>query len=164
MVTGGQRSGKSVFAEALALSLSPNPVYMATARVLDDDMRERVRLHRLRRGEHWTNIEETMYPSRHDISGRVVLMDCVTLWAMNHFFACVDDNVCSLKNLIAEFDRFTKDDATFIFVTNEIGLGGISSNTMQRHFTDLQGSINQYIAGKADDVYLLVSGIEIKIK
>ncbi len=63
-----------------------------------------------------------------------------------------------------EFDRFTSQDATFIFVTNEIGLGGVSDNIIQRRFTDLQGWLNQYIASKADEVYLMVSGIKVRIK
>ncbi|MDE6696042.1 MAG: bifunctional adenosylcobinamide kinase/adenosylcobinamide-phosphate guanylyltransferase, partial [Muribaculaceae bacterium] len=54
--------------------------------------------------------------------------------------------------------------ATFIMVTNEIGLGGVSANTMQRQFADLQGYLNQFVAEKADDVYLIVSGIPVKIK
>jgi adenosylcobinamide kinase/adenosylcobinamide-phosphate guanylyltransferase len=64
----------------------------------------------------------------------------------------------------AEFDKFTEPDATYIFVTNEIGLGGVSENAIQRKFTDLEGWMNQYIASKADEVILMVSGIPIKIK
>ena len=67
LITGGERSGKSSFAEQTALSLSPNPVYMATARVWDDEFRERVRRHQLRRGPEWTNIEEEINLSRHDV-------------------------------------------------------------------------------------------------
>ena len=66
--------------------------------------------------------------------------------------------------LKAEFDRFTRQDATFIFVTNEIGMGGVSANALQRRFTDLMGWLNQYIASKADEVILMVSGIAVKIK
>ena len=70
-----------------------------------------------------------------------------------------------MKELIKkEFDQFTQQEATFIFVTNEIGMGGISSNEVQRRFTDLQGWVNQYIASKADEVVLMVSGIPVKIK
>ena len=64
----------------------------------------------------------------------------------------------------AEFDAFTNHDATYIFVTNEIGLGGVSENALQRKFTDLQGWMNQYIAQKADEVILMVSGIPVKVK
>ena len=105
------------------------------------------------------------------MSGRVVLIDCVTLWATNFLFdsredfedssRSVDDVLTQMKE---EFDRFTSQDATFIFVTNEIGLGGVSDNIIQRRFTDLQGWLNQYIASKADEVYLMVSGIKVRIK
>ena len=164
LITGGQRSGKSKKAEELALSLSPTPVYMATAHVWDDEFRERVRRHQERRGPQWTNIEEEMLLSRHDMTGRVVVIDCVTLWLTNFFFANSSDVDVSLRLAKEEFDAFTKADATYIFVTNEIGLGGISADALQRKFTDLQGWMNQYIADKADEVILMVSGIEVKIK
>jgi len=164
LITGGQRSGKSKKAEELALSLSPTPVYMATAHVWDDEFRERVRRHQERRGPQWTNIEEEMLLSRHDITGRVVVIDCVTLWLTNFFFANSSDVDVSLRLAKEEFDAFTKADATYIFVTNEIGLGGVSDNALQRKFTDLQGWMNQYIASKADEVALMVSGIEVKVK
>ena len=63
-----------------------------------------------------------------------------------------------------EFDRFTSQDATFIFVTNEIGMGGVSENGLQRKFTDLQGWMNQYVASQADEVVLMVSGIPVRVK
>jgi len=76
-----------------------------------------------------------------------------------------DSNVASsLEAVKKEFDKFTQQDATFIFVTNEIGWGGVSENKLQRKFTDLQGWTNQYIASHADDVYLMASGIPVKIK
>ena len=164
LITGGQRSGKSKKAEELALSLSPTPVYMATAHVWDDEFRERVRRHQERRGPQWTNIEEEMLLSRHDMTGRVVVVDCVTLWLTNFFFANSSDVDVSLRLAKEEFDAFTKADATYIFVTNEIGLGGISADALQRKFTDLQGWMNQYIADKADEVILMISGIEVKVK
>ena len=86
LITGGARSGKSSYAEKLALSLSDAPVYLATARIWDEEFRERVRRHQARRGPQWTNIEEEKLLSRHDLSGRVVLVDCLTLWATNFFF------------------------------------------------------------------------------
>ena len=175
MITGGQRSGKSEEAERLALSLSAAPVYMATAHIWDEEFRERVRRHQERRGPEWTNIEEEIYLSRHDVSGRVVLIDCVTLWLTNLFFENHGDRSVDsalnhgpvsmiLEKAKAEFDSFTSQDATFIFVTNEIGLGGVSENALQRQFTDLQGWMNQYIAQKADEVILMVSGIPMIIK
>ena len=164
LITGGQRSGKSSKAEELALSLSANPVYLATAHIWDDEFRERVRKHQVRRGPQWTNIEEEIHLSHHDLSGRVVVIDCVTLWLTN-FFLQLDSKVDkSLEAAKAEFDAFTQHDATYIFVTNEIGSGGTSENAIQRKFTDLQGWMNQYIASKADEVILMVSGIAVKVK
>ena len=83
LITGGQRSGKSTKAEALALELSDNPVYLATAHIWDEEFRARVQKHQERRGPEWTNIEEEKYLSKHDLTGRVVVIDCVTLWLTN---------------------------------------------------------------------------------
>ena len=163
LITGGQRSGKSLQAEEMALGLSHNPVYLATAHIWDDEFRERVRRHQERRGPQWTNIEEEKYLSRHDLTGRVVVIDCVTLWLTNFFFETSDVEQ-TLETAKQEFDRFTGHDATYIFVTNEIGCGGVSENAVQRKFTDLQGWMNQYIASKADEVILMVSGIAVKVK
>lgn len=178
LVTGGQRSGKSTYAEKMALDLSGDNkcVYMATAKVWDDEFAKRVALHKQRRGEQWVNIEEEKFLSKHNVAGKIVLVDCVTLWSTNFFFeistshenesSSEKGNVVkrSLEAVKDEFDKFTQQDATFVFVTNEIGLSGVSENKIQRQFTDLLGWLNQYIASKADDVYFMVSGIPIKIK
>lgn len=164
LITGGARSGKSGYAEKLALSLSDTPVYLATARIWDEEFRERVRRHQARRAPQWTNIEEEKQLSRHDLSGRVVLVDCLTLWATNFFFDLESDVDRALAALQEEFDRFTAQEATFLLVTNEIGMGGTSDNAIQRRFTDLQGWMNQYAAARADEVILMVSGIPVKIK
>lgn len=164
LITGGQRSGKSSYAEKTALSLSENPVYLATARVWDEEFRKRVLRHQASRGLQWTNIEEEKELSRHNLAGRVIVIDCVTLWCTNFFFDLKSDVRESLQAVKEEFDRFTSQDATFFFVTNEIGLGGVSENELQRKFTDLQGWINQYIASGSDEVILMVSGIPVKVK
>ena len=167
LITGGQRSGKSRQAEELALSLSEHPVYVATAHIWDEEFRERVRKHQQRRGPQWTNIEEEKYLSRHDLTGRVAVIDCVTLWLTNWITPSLEGTgsiEVILDMVKAEFDRFTAPDATYIFVTNEIGSGGVSENALQRRFTDLEGWMNQYIASKADEVILMVSGIAVKIK
>lgn len=164
LITGGQRSGKSEQAEALAMSLAQNPIYMATAHIWDEEFGERVRRHQQRRGPQWTNIEEEQYLSCHDLTGRVAVIDCVTLWLTNIFFSNESDVDKSLQLAKAEFNQFTAHEATYIFVTNEIGLGGVSENVLQRKFTDLEGWMNQYIASQADEVILMVSGIPIKIK
>ena len=164
LVTGGSRSGKSSYAEKLALSLSQHPVYIATSRIWDEEFRQRVLYHQARRGEEWINIEEEKELSRHQFNGHVVLIDCVTLWSTNFFFDLESDIESSLHTIKNEFDQFTAQDATFIFVTNEIGMGGVAENEVQRKFTDLQGWVNQYIAQNADQVVLMVSGIPMKIK
>lgn len=170
LITGGQRSGKSQTTERMALQLSDNPVYLATAHIWDEEFKRRVEMHQRRRGPQWTNIEEEKELSRHNVEGRVVVVDCITLWCTNFFFArekaeweqpTVDSALEALKS---EFDRFTIQDATFIFVTNEIGSGGVSESAIQRRFTDLEGWMNQYVASKADEVIFMVSGIEVKIK
>ena len=164
LITGGQRSGKSTKAEELALSLSNQPVYLATAHVWDDEFRERVKKHQERRGPEWTNIEEEIHLSKHDLTGRVVVIDCITLWLTNMFYQLDSEVDKTLSEAKKEFDAFTQHDATYIFVTNEIGLGGVSTNQLQRKFTDLQGWMNQYIAQKADEVILMVCGLAVKIK
>ena len=191
LVTGGQRSGKSTYAEKLALEMSAGEqaVYMATSRIWDEEFAHRVQLHKDRRGPQWINLEEEKYLGRHNVAGRVVLIDCVTLWSTNFFFDLstedsLPDNAGgavttmsaqqaqdsatlverTLQQIKAEFEKFTSQDATFIFVTNEIGLSGVSENKVQRQFTDLLGWLNQYIASKADEVVFMVSGIPMKIK
>lgn len=164
LITGGARSGKSTHAEKLALSLSPNPVYLATARIWDEEFKQRVVRHQARRGPEWTNIEEEKELSRHPLQGRVVLIDCITLWCTNFFFDLKSDTDQALVAAKEEFNRFTAQDATFIFVTNEIGMGGTSENEIQRKFTDMQGWMNQYIAAHADEVILMVSGIPVRVK
>lgn len=170
LITGGQRSGKSQYAEQLALSLSDTPVYLATAHIWDEEFRQRVMRHQKRRGANWTNIEEEKYLSHHRLDDRVVVIDCITLWCTNFFFdsnataeqqPSVDD---ALEQLKAEFERFTRQEATFIFVTNEIGCGGVSDNVIQRRFTDLEGWMNQYVASQADQVVWMVSGIPVIVK
>ena len=191
LVTGGERSGKSSYAEKLALSLSDHPIYMATARIWDEEFRERVKHHQASRGTQWSNIEEEKQLSKHNVEGRVVMIDCVTLWATNYFFdlrpeeqnkefsIAENTNIgaeqqkaeeaalhvkSTLQALKDEFDQFTQSDATYIFVSNEIGLGGIPADPIQRRFTDMLGWMNQYIAQQANEVILMVSGIPVKIK
>ncbi len=164
LITGGQRSGKSSYAQQLALSFSKNPVYLATSRVWDDEHAQRIARHKKDRGSEWTNIEEDKYLSKHTLEGKTILIDCVTLWATNFFFDLKADTEQALEELKKEFNLFTTQNAQFIFVTNEVGMGGMSENELQRKFADLQGWLNQYIASKADEVFLMVSGINVKIK
>ncbi|MCE2615459.1 MAG: bifunctional adenosylcobinamide kinase/adenosylcobinamide-phosphate guanylyltransferase [Phocaeicola sp.] len=164
LITGGQRSGKSQFAEKIALELSEHPIYIATSRIWDDEFKERVRKHKERRGPEWTNIEKDMNLHEVKVEGRVILIDCITLWGTNYFFDMDSDVDQALTALKTDFSQFTNQEATFIFVTNEIGSGGVSENKLQRLFTDMQGWMNQYVASIADTVYLMVSGIPVVIK
>ena len=165
MVTGGQRSGKSVFAERLALSMSARPIYLATARVFDEEMRKRVEMHKQRREEHWRNLESPLYITENIFEDTdVVLLDCLTLWATNWFFDLGERIEEALMEMKRQIEEVLKTKSTFIIVTNEVGLGGVSANSMQRRFADLQGYLNQFVAEKAEDVYLIVSGIPVKIK
>lgn len=164
LITGGERSGKSTYAESEALCLSESPVYLATARVWDEEFRQRILRHQERRGPEWTNIEEDIRPSKHDFTGRVVLIDCITLWATNYFFDMQQDVDQALEALKKEFDTLVQQDATFIFVTNELGMGGMSESRTQRLFTQLQGWMNQYVAARADRVTLMVSGLPLTVK
>ena len=165
MVTGGQRSGKSIFAEKLALDKSSHPTYLATARILDEEMRKRVAVHKNRRSAQWRNIEAPLGIETLKFSpNEVVLIDCLTLWATNWLFyknENVDEALTALKYQIG---LLKEAGVIIIIVTNEIGLGGVSSNTLQRKFTDLQGLINQYVSSIADEVYMIISGIPVKIK
>lgn len=156
-----------MYAEQLALRLSSNPVYVATAHIWDEEFRQRVMKHQERRGSQWTNIEEERYLSRHHITGKVAVIDCITLWLTNYFYSEYSEHSDISKVLEAakeEFDKFTTQEATYIFVTNEIGSGGVSPDAIQRRFTDLEGWMNQYVASKADEVILMVSGIPVKVK
>ncbi len=164
LITGGERSGKSTYAESEALRLSESPIYLATARIWDEEFRQRILRHQERRGPEWTNIEEDIRPSKHDFTGRVVLIDCITLWATNYFFDMQQDIDQALEALKKEFDTLVQQDATFIFVTNELGMGGMSESRTQRLFTQLQGWMNQYVAARADRVTLMVSGLPLTVK
>lgn len=164
LITGGQRSGKSTYGEEMALHLAKNPVYLATSRIWDEEHKKRILLHKARRTERWINREEEKSLSQQQVEGKVVLIDCITLWATNFFFDLETDIKACLDALKNEFDNFTSQNATFIFITNEIGMGEMSMNKNQRKFADLQGWLNQYIAMKSDEVYLMVCGISTRIK
>ncbi len=165
LITGGQRSGKSSFAERYALSLSDSPVYMATSRVWDDDYLQRIQRHQKDRGEQWCNIEEEKYLSRHTLNQSVIVIDCVTLWTTNFFFDQSEDSLDDIfQSVMTEFHKFTQHNNHYIFVTNEIGQGGISIDPIQRRFTDLLGWINQAIAEQANNVTFMISGLPMQLK
>lgn len=163
-ITGGQRSGKSSFAQRLAEKYATDPLYLATARHWDEDFEKRIQRHQVDRGETWTTVEEEKLLSRHDFNGKTVLVDCVTLWLTNIFHDNGFNLETSLEEAKAEWDRFINQDFTLIAVSNEIGMSLHAPGETARHFTDLQGWVNQHIARTADEVFFMVSGIPVQIK
>jgi len=165
LVTGGERSGKSGYAQDLAMELSATPMYVATARKWDGDFQKRIDRHQQDRDERWVNIENEKQLSEIDFSGKVAVVDCVTLWLTNFFVDNKNDVQLSLEQAKAEFDKMTKqENATIIIITNEIGMGVHAETHIGRKFTELQGWMNQYLAKNADEVVLMISGIPVKIK
>lgn len=163
-ITGGQRSGKSSFAQLLAEEKSQSPIYLATARIWDDDFKSRVERHQLDRGENWLTVEEELQLHKYNFAGKTVLLDCITLWLTNIFYDSKNDVDKSLKIAKNEWDNFIQQNFTLIVVSNELGMGVHPENEIARKFADLQGWMNQYIAKNANEVLLMVSGIPVKIK
>ena len=165
LITGGERSGKSSYAENLAMELSLTPMYVATARKWDADFQNRIDRHQEQRDERWVNVEKEKHLSEIDFSNKVTIVDCVTLWLTNFFVDTKNDGSLCLEQAKAEFDAIVnQENATIIIVTNEIGMGVHADTHIGRKFTELQGWMNQYLAKNADIVVLMVSGIPVKIK
>lgn len=165
LITGGERSGKSQYAENLAKKMTESPMYVATARKWDDDFQKRIDRHQKDRDERWTNLEKEKFLSEINFSGKVAVVDCVTLWLTNFFVDNQNDVELSLEQAKAEFDIIAQqENTTIIIITNEIGMGVHAETHIGRKFVELQGWMNQYIAQKADQVVLMVSGIPVKIK
>lgn len=163
-VTGGQRSGKSSFAQDKALDLSPTPTYLATSRIWDEDFKKRVKRHQDDRGPEWENIEEEVNIHQTNLKGKVVVIDCITLWLTNIFYDNDSQLDISFDKAKTIWTELMKQDAELIVVSNEIGMGMHAETTMGRRFQDLQGWANQFIAKHADEVVFMVSGIPMKIK
>jgi len=163
-VTGGARSGKSRYAQELALQLSQQPVYVATARQWDKEFQQRIQRHQHDRDERWTSIEEEKHISQLSLAGKVVVIDCVTLWLTNFFVDTQYDIDQCLSLCKQEIQQLLQQAGTFIIISNEIGMGVHAETEIGRKFTDLQGWMNQYIAGVAEQVIFMVSGIPMKIK
>ncbi len=165
LITGGERSGKSGYGQDLAMSLSKNPMYVATARNWDGDFQKRIDRHQKDRDENWVNIEKEKQLSEIDFSGKVALIDCVTLWLTNFFVDTKNDVELCLEQAKKEIELVMQQkDITIIVITNEIGMGVHAATHVGRKFTELQGWMNQYLAKKADKVVLMVSGIPVPIK
>ncbi|MGU3400710.1 bifunctional adenosylcobinamide kinase/adenosylcobinamide-phosphate guanylyltransferase [Brucellaceae bacterium D45D] len=163
-VLGGARSGKSAFAENKVEASGLQPVYLATGRAYDGEMKDRIAMHRDRRGNHWQTVEEPLdlvealeKNMRHD---RFVLVDCLTLWITNLMMA-ERDIATETKNLIATLPKLV---GPVVFVSNEVGLGIVPENRMAREFRDFAGFAHQAVASVADEVYFLAAGLPLKMK
>lgn len=160
---GGARSGKSAHAERLVTSAPAPWTYIATAQAYDDEMTERIALHRARRGEGWRTVDAPL-----DLAGAIaavpggqpLLIDCLTLWLSNHMLADHD--------VEAELEKLTeilaKPRGNWFVVANEVGLGIVPDNALARRFRDAAGRLNQKVAAKADRVLFMVAGLPLQVK
>lgn len=178
LITGGARSGKSRFAQELAARSNEAVLFVATAVAGDDEMRQRIEEHRRSRPAAWFTLEVTTdigSQIKQKIGGtRLVIVDCITL-LVNDIFSQyshqADEQIdASLieKEVTVEIDKLLEcisdTDANFIIVTNEIGTGLVPANKVSRLYRDLLGKANQMLAARADEVYLMVSGLPLRIK
>ena len=171
LVTGGTRSGKSEFAEKLALKIGNNKAaYIATAQIFDDEMAERVKLHKARRKNNWAKYDapfdaEKIFP---DVTENVILFDSVSMYLTNWILTKNLDD----ENIFADFEIFIgnlidaaeKSCATVIFVSDEVGAGIVPENKLARVFRDMLGLFNQKIAAHSEKVFLTVAGLAVDIK
>ncbi len=165
LVIGGARSGKSRNAEALALRTGLAPVYVATATAWDAEMQARIERHRDgRAGAGWRTIEEPLalveVLRREAVPGRVLLVDCLTLWLSNLVLGGHDtERACS--TLVAEVPKAA---APIFFVSNEVGWGIVPDHKLGRDFRDAQGLLNQAMAQVCDRVLLVAAGLPLVLK
>ena len=161
LITGGVRSGKSSKALSLAAPYAEK-LFVATARALDDEMRVRIDRHRAERGNSWKTIEEPLELARamRIDPDAVALVDCMTLWLSNAMDAHVDIEAALDDFLSAASERR----APVIVVTNEVGLGIVPVYELARRFRDLAGLMNQRLAAAADAVWLMISGLGLRLE
>ena len=178
LCSGGARSGKSEFAERLALATAGRKAYVATGQAFDEEMIDRIKKHQERRGEIWNNFEVSLHLAKEwqNISqtADVILIDCLTMFTTNHMMAHgsiqgqQDANqleatvLTELETLLASIKSC--EGKTVIFVTNEIGLGIVPDNKLARYFRDIAGRVNRTVATAADKLYLTISGVTIELK
>lgn len=164
LVLGGARSGKSRFAESLILQTGKRPVYIATAEPFDDEMRERIKLHREDRGTRWKTLEAPIELVRgiKNESGpeRAILVDCLTVWLSN-LMAHSRDIKAPCDTLVYLLKEPRSD---IVLVASEVGLGIVPDNRLAREFRDHAGKLNQAIAAIADKVYFIAAGLPITLK
>lgn len=162
-ILGGARSGKSAHAESLIESLPAPWSYIATAQAFDDEMRDRIRHHRMRRGQGWQTEEVPLDLAQRLAAqpiGRPVLVDCLTLWLTNHILAELDLAAASAELLAV----LAQPRGPWFVVSNEVGLGIVPDNELARRFRDEAGRLHQQVAASAGSVLFLVAGLPMKVK
>ncbi len=170
LILGGARSGKSAYAEKLALELELPVTYVATAQVYDEEFKQRVFHHQTRRPPHWPTIEspfslaETL--RKHDVPEQAIIVDCLTLWLAQ----CICPDCDKPAELVweAERENFLKILPTLqsqvFLVSNEVGMGIVPLGEINRQFQDEQGRLNQAVAKLADQVTFIAAGLPLKLK
>lgn len=170
LVLGGVRSGKSHFAEKLAMRYAAGKpvVYLATGEAMDEEMAERIARHRAERPEHWVTVESPLYIAdaiQNAPVTPVVLLDCLTLLTSNWLLS--DEKSDQEAALKAELERLLEHLACakscLVVVSNEVGMGIVPAYALGRRYRDMIGRLNQWLAGQADLVYLMVAGLPIEI-
>tara|TARA_R110000868_G_scaffold2930_6_gene19965 strand:- start:16263 stop:16790 length:528 start_codon:yes stop_codon:yes gene_type:complete len=164
LVLGGAASGKSVFAEQLALRLGPRPVYIATAQALDGEMADKIDIHRARRGDGWITVEEPLdlgaAIADSDAADAVLLIDCLTLW-LGNLMAAERDAEAATAQLVNAVQNMQ---GQSVIVANELGLGIVPDNAVAREFRNLHGVLNQAVAAAADRVVFVAAGLPLALK
>lgn len=179
LVTGGARSGKSAHVEQLALSQCERVLYIATSVITDDEMAQRVKKHRAQRPAHWRTWEgyrDIGDVIRHHVQpGEGVVLECITTMLANLLYEAsggaspdtLDFTALEavLQQQVDELITACQQSSVPIFVvTNELGMSITPENRLARHFVDISGRANQKLAQAAQEVWLVVSGIGVKIK
>ncbi|MGK2909546.1 MAG: bifunctional adenosylcobinamide kinase/adenosylcobinamide-phosphate guanylyltransferase [Sphingobium sp.] len=164
LVLGGARSGKSRYAQAQAEILSGELVYVATAQAFDQEMRERIALHRADRGPRWSTVEAPLELAEAIAANctpeTVLLVDCLTLWTSNLMLAERDTAIATAGLLRA----VTGAPGRIILVANEVGLGIVPDNALARRFRDAAGRMNQEIAAVVDEAVMIIAGLPLVLK
>jgi len=165
LVLGGARSGKTGFAERLAMRAGESPLYLATAQALDAEMRERVRLHQQQRHKRFSTLEEPLaLPTALRAAAKshdVILVDCLTLWITN-LLGANQDVAKAVDELVAALPAIVS--SRVIIVSNEVGLGIVPDNPLARMFRDLTGAAHQRLAEICSDVHFVVAGLPMTLK
>ena len=164
LVLGGARSGKSAYAQRLAEAHSPDRLYLATGAAGDEEMATRIARHQADRGQGWATLEEPIEIATalaaHAKAGRVVIVDCLTLWLSNLMLAGRDPGPA----LNALADAITRLAGPAILVSNEVGMGIVPDHQLGREFRDWQGRANREIGAACDAVIFLAAGFPLQLK